>query len=117
MKEAVASGFTGFRGTGDLSGCVNNVASCSQMPEYESALDRYFPKGSNRELASPWVTRPGEPHPVVWVSSEDTQARVLDSQAVTNRSYGRRESVMLEGDGIHRWLKERQEPRFRLAVL
>lgn len=44
MKEAVPRGFTGFRGTGDLSWCVNDMDSCSQMPEYEAALDRYFPE-------------------------------------------------------------------------
>lgn len=43
MKEAVSLGFSGFRGTGDLSWCAADMDSCSQMPEYEAALDRYFP--------------------------------------------------------------------------
>lgn len=43
MGEAVAEGFTGFRGTGDLSWCARDMETWCQMPEYEEALDRYFP--------------------------------------------------------------------------
>src|SRR5690242_501775 len=43
MREALRLGFTGFRGTGDLSWAARDSGACSQMPEYEAMLDRYYP--------------------------------------------------------------------------
>jgi hypothetical protein len=43
MREAVALGFSGFRGTGDLSWAAHDTGACGQMPEYEASLDRYYP--------------------------------------------------------------------------
>lgn len=43
MREALRLGFTGYRGTGDLSWCVSDSNTCGKMPEYESMLDRYYP--------------------------------------------------------------------------
>jgi MEDS: MEthanogen/methylotroph, DcmR Sensory domain len=43
MRESLALGFTGFRGTGDLSWAAHDTGACGQLPEYEAMLDRYFP--------------------------------------------------------------------------
>ncbi len=43
MREALEAGFTGFRGTGDLSSVAHDSGACAQMPEYEALLDRYYP--------------------------------------------------------------------------
>jgi hypothetical protein len=43
MREALKLHFTGFRGTGDLSWAARDLGACSQMPEYEAMLDRYYP--------------------------------------------------------------------------
>jgi len=43
MREAVSLGFTGFRGTGDLSWVARDTEACAQMPEYEAMLDRFYP--------------------------------------------------------------------------
>jgi hypothetical protein len=43
MREALALGFTGFRGTGDLSWAAHDTHACGRIPEYEEALDRYYP--------------------------------------------------------------------------
>lgn len=43
MRDALKLGFSGFRGTGDLSWCVSDSNTCGQMPEYEAMLDRYYP--------------------------------------------------------------------------
>ncbi|HKW66216.1 MAG TPA: MEDS domain-containing protein [Terriglobales bacterium] len=43
MREALRLHFTGFRGTGDLSWAARDSGACSQMPEYEAMLDRYYP--------------------------------------------------------------------------
>lgn len=43
MKAALALGFTGFRGTGDLSWAARNTALCGQLPEYEATLQKYYP--------------------------------------------------------------------------
>jgi hypothetical protein len=43
MREALAMGFTGFRGTGDLSWAAHDTEACGRMPEYEEALDKYYP--------------------------------------------------------------------------
>jgi hypothetical protein len=48
MEEAVWMGFRGFRDTGDLSWCAREMDTWCQMPEYESALYRYFP-------GKPWL--------------------------------------------------------------
>ena len=46
MREALNLGFTGYRGTGDLSWCVSDSTACGKMPEYEAMLDRYYPGNS-----------------------------------------------------------------------
>jgi hypothetical protein len=43
MREAVTMGFTGFRGTGDLSWAASDMGACGEMPEYEAMLDKYYP--------------------------------------------------------------------------
>lgn len=43
MREAIALGFSGFRGTGDLSWAAHDTSACGQMPEYEASLDKYYP--------------------------------------------------------------------------
>jgi hypothetical protein len=43
MRESLQLGFTGFRGTGDLSWAVTDSNACSQLAEYEKMLDRYYP--------------------------------------------------------------------------
>lgn len=43
MRESLALGFTGFRGTGDLSWAAHDTGACGQMPEYEGMLDKYYP--------------------------------------------------------------------------
>jgi hypothetical protein len=43
MREAISIGFTGFRGTGDLTWSAGDWETCEQMPEYEAARGRYFP--------------------------------------------------------------------------
>jgi hypothetical protein len=43
MREALKLGFSGCRGTGDLSWCVSDSNTCGQMPQYEAMLDRYYP--------------------------------------------------------------------------
>ncbi len=43
MRKAIALGFSGFRGTGDLSWAAHDTGACGQMPEYEASLDRYYP--------------------------------------------------------------------------
>src|SRR5579871_3641344 len=43
MRQAVAEGFSGFRGTGDLSWAARDACVCGYLPEYERMLDEYFP--------------------------------------------------------------------------
>lgn len=43
MREALALGFTGFRGTGDLSWAARDAEVCGNLPQYEQMLDRYYP--------------------------------------------------------------------------
>jgi hypothetical protein len=43
MRESLRMGFTGFRGTGDLTWSVGDSNLCGQIVEYERALDKYFP--------------------------------------------------------------------------
>jgi DcmR-like sensory protein len=43
MQEALRLGFTGFRGTGDLTWAARDTGVCAQLPEYETMLDRYYP--------------------------------------------------------------------------
>jgi hypothetical protein len=43
MHAALSQGFTGFRGTGDLSWAARDTDVCGQLPEYEAMLDRYYP--------------------------------------------------------------------------
>lgn len=43
MQKALAAGFTGFRGTGDLSWAALDSHACGDMPEYERLLDKYYP--------------------------------------------------------------------------
>ena len=43
MRESLKLGFTGFRGTGDLTWAVNNSNHCGQLVEYERSLDKYYP--------------------------------------------------------------------------
>jgi hypothetical protein len=47
MREALKLGFTGFRGTGDLSWSISDTNVCGQMPEYEAMLDRCYPGTSS----------------------------------------------------------------------
>jgi MEDS: MEthanogen/methylotroph, DcmR Sensory domain len=43
MHESLKLGFTGLRGTGDLSWAVNDANWCGQIVEYEKSLDKYYP--------------------------------------------------------------------------
>jgi hypothetical protein len=43
MHEALRAGFTGFRGTGDLSWAVKDTNTCGHVSEYEAMLDSYYP--------------------------------------------------------------------------
>jgi hypothetical protein len=43
MRESLKLGFTGFRGTGDLTWAVNDSNHCGQLVQYEQALDKYYP--------------------------------------------------------------------------
>ena len=43
MRESLRLGFSGFRGTGDLSWAVSDANACGQLAEYEAMLDRYYP--------------------------------------------------------------------------
>jgi len=43
VREALAMGFRGFRAAGDLSWAAQVAGASSQLPEYERAMDRYFP--------------------------------------------------------------------------
>jgi MEDS: MEthanogen/methylotroph, DcmR Sensory domain len=43
MKEALHLGFSGFRGTGDLTWAVNDARTCGHLEDYELLLDRYYP--------------------------------------------------------------------------
>lgn len=43
MREALKLGFSGFRGTGDLSWAVSSANMCGHVIEYEHLLDKYYP--------------------------------------------------------------------------
>ena len=43
MRESLAMGFSGFRGTGDLSSSAEDPACCADLVEYEQILDRHIP--------------------------------------------------------------------------
>lgn len=43
MRESLKLGFTGFRGTGDLTWSVQDSNWCGQIVEYEKSLDKYYP--------------------------------------------------------------------------
>ena len=43
MREALELGFSGFRGTGDLSWAVSSTTLCGHVVEYEKLLDKYYP--------------------------------------------------------------------------
>jgi hypothetical protein len=43
LRQALQAGFTGFRGTGDLSWAVLDNHTCGHVAEYEAMLDRYYP--------------------------------------------------------------------------
>ena len=43
MRESLELGFTGFRGTGDLSWAARDTGICGQLPEYETMLAKYYP--------------------------------------------------------------------------
>jgi hypothetical protein len=47
MRQSLRLGFTGFRGTGDLSWAVTDSNTCGQLAEYEKMLDRYYPGTSS----------------------------------------------------------------------
>jgi hypothetical protein len=47
MQEAINLGFTGFRGTGDLSWAARDTGACAQMAEYEAMLNKFRVRSLN----------------------------------------------------------------------
>jgi len=47
MRESLKLGFSGFRGTGDLTWAITDANACGQIGEYEAMLDRYYPGTSS----------------------------------------------------------------------
>lgn len=57
MHESLKLGFTGFRGTGDLTWAVNDATHCGQLVEYEKSLDKYYPGKSTLGICMYDATR------------------------------------------------------------
>lgn len=92
MRESLRMGFTGFRGTGDLSWAVTDSNACGQLPEYEAMLDYYYPGNPALGICMYDAS----------LFTEDQLTRIMDCHrlALTNPSQSKRAIRIRQGESF-----------------